>query len=176
MYSKNSVRNVTIVPCQKTFAQFARTTKPREISSTSPRPSDEIPARRCKLTHPARQIARILFASPCLYVPIPHPYSLSLFLSTCFSLERRPKNLYLYRRSLLLLLLLLFLTTRSSTLDTRLFGGKGRELHTRGREVCVKRLRIPSRAIRDAQQGFQRLWINMTIKREERQVEIACYG
>lgn len=94
MYSKNSVRNVTIVPCQKTFAQFARTTKPREISSTSPRPSDEIPARRCKLTHPARQIARILFASPCLYVPIPHPYSLSLFLSTCFSLERRPKNLY----------------------------------------------------------------------------------
>lgn len=80
MYSKNSVRNVTIVPCQKTFAQFARTTKPREISSTSPRPSDEIPARRCKLTHPARQIARILFASPCLYVPIPHPYSLSLSL------------------------------------------------------------------------------------------------
>lgn len=40
----------------------------------------------------------------------------------------------------------------------------------------MKRLRIPSRAIRDAQQGFQRLWINMTIKREERQVEIACYG
>lgn len=88
MYSKNSVRNVTIVPCQKTFAQFARTTKPREISSTSPRPSDEIPARRCKLTHPARQIARILFASPCLYVPIPHPYSLSL----SFSLRVSPSN------------------------------------------------------------------------------------